>query len=225
MIEEEETSRQTRINDVASTKAKVLCDDTRGEGVEQATFLSCRETMAKDKADDSRTMNATSREDECLQTRIVFETLGSDRLSVIDNSYVTTSLIEACVIENGCVAYTIDEVAANDEVKEVGVKNTIRVDNNHGETFSTFVPEAETWVIVSKSQRETQESEGGGEEAKVKVDTCDEEGIIIKSCSIKKVSGYEAHEFEEIVVENDIEAKMVNGHEETFPTLVLETWH
>ena len=39
---------------------------------------------------------------------------------------------------------------------------------------------------------------------------------------MKRFNGYEAHESEEIVMKNDVEAKMVNGHEETFPTLVLE---
>ena len=103
----------------------------------------------------------------------MFETLGGDDASIIKNSSMTTSLIKASVIEeNGCEAYTIEEVVVNDKVKEVGVNNT-RVDKNHGETFSTFVPE--TWVVAPESQRKTQEMEGGSKEAKIKVDPCDED--------------------------------------------------
>ena len=58
VMEEEETFSQIHTNDAANT-----------EGVEQATFLSWRETTAKDEVDDSRMVNAISREDECFKTR------------------------------------------------------------------------------------------------------------------------------------------------------------
>ena len=78
VIEEEETSQQMHTNDAANTKAQVKYDGTAGEGVEQATFSSCGETTTMDEADDSRTANATSREDECFRTRIVYETSGDE---------------------------------------------------------------------------------------------------------------------------------------------------
>ena len=74
MIEEEDTSQQMRVNEVADTKAQVRYDGTEREGAKQVTFLSYEETTAKEEVDDSRTANATSREDECFGTRIVYET-------------------------------------------------------------------------------------------------------------------------------------------------------
>ena len=70
----------------------------------------------------------------------------------------------------------------------------------------------------------TQEKGGDGEEPKVETNTCDEERSIIRDCSIEKINGYKAHDFEEIDMENDVKAKMLNSHEEPFPALVLETW-
>ena len=96
------------------------------------------------------------------------------------------------------------------------------IDNDDGQNFSTLVPK--TWAIASENRCKTQETGGDGEELKVETNTCDEERSIIKDCSIEKINGYEAHDFEEIAMENDIKAKMVNGHEEPFPALVLETW-
>ena len=62
----------------------------------------------------------------------MLETSGHERLSII----------EACLIEedNGCEDYRVSDVAANDQVKEVYVNNTRRVDDDHGETFFTLVP-------------------------------------------------------------------------------------
>ena len=94
--------------------------------------------------------------------------------------------------------------------------------NDDDQIFSTLV--LETWAIASENQCKTQETGGDGEEPKVETNTCDEERSIIKDCSIKRIDGYEAHEFQGIARENDVKAKMVNGHEELFPALVLETW-
>ena len=43
------------------------------------------------------------------------------------------TIIEPCMIEedNGCEAYRVGDVAANDKVKEVFVNNTTRVDDDH----------------------------------------------------------------------------------------------
>ena len=50
VIEEEETSQQMRVNEVADTKAQVQYDDTQREGVKQVTFLSYEETTAKERS-------------------------------------------------------------------------------------------------------------------------------------------------------------------------------
>ena len=69
MVDKEEVaSRQLRANDVADTKDEVQCNDTIGEGVEQPTLSSCEGMTAKDKAEDSRATNATTRVDECYET-------------------------------------------------------------------------------------------------------------------------------------------------------------
>ena len=53
----------------------------------------------------------------------------------------------------------------------------------------------------------------------------DDEASMRKACMIEENNGYEAREFEEISMENDVEVKRVNNnHEETFPTIVLRTW-
>ena len=58
-------------------------------------------------------------------------------------------------------------------------------------------------MVAAKNQRETEETEGGGEKVKVDTDTCDKEGSIIEACSIKKVTGCEAEEIEEVATKND----------------------
>ena len=82
VIEEEETSQQMHTDDAANMKAQVKYDDAAGEGVEQATFSSYRETTAKDEADDSKMVNATSREDECFTKCGVFETSSDEGASM-----------------------------------------------------------------------------------------------------------------------------------------------
>ena len=59
---------------------------------------------------------------------------------------LTTSIVE----DKGCKAFTINEAATNNKVKgvkEVGVNITTRMDNEHGEIFSTLVPV--TWPVAS----------------------------------------------------------------------------
>ena len=68
--------------------------------------------------------------------------------------------------------------------------------------IDSFAHVPETWTVVTKSQHETQE--GGSEELKVEADACNEDRSIIKAYSIKRVNGYETHEFEEISMENDV---------------------
>ena len=125
--------------------------------MEKTTLSSCEETTVKDKADDLRVANTISRVEEGFGTRLL-ETSGDEGVSII----------EACMIEedNVCNAYRVDDGATNDKVKEVSVNNATRVDENHDETSSTLDPE--TWAF---SICKTQETEGGGEEAKVKTST------------------------------------------------------
>ena len=40
--------------------------------------------------------------------------------------------------DNGCEAFRVGDIAANNKVKEEFVKNTTRVDDDHGETSSTL---------------------------------------------------------------------------------------
>ena len=118
-------------------------------------------------------MTAISKEAKCFGTCVVFETTDDG-----------AGQIESCI--KG------DKECQIDMIKGLATK----IDNDHDRIFSTHVPE--TWVVASKNQRETQETEGVGEKLKVEKNTCDEERRIIEACSIKKVNGYEAHEIEEI---------------------------
>ena len=106
--------------------------------------------MAKDEADDSRMVNATSRQDDCFGTRIVFETSGDDG----------ASMIKACMIER-------DKVFEADVIEDVAVKTNIEskvameasTADSRVETFPTLDPE--TSAVVPVCQRETREMEGG----------------------------------------------------------------
>ena len=66
--EEEVTSQRLRTNIMVNTKTEVRYDGPTGEVVEQATLSSCGETMLKDKADDLRVANTTSRVEEGFRT-------------------------------------------------------------------------------------------------------------------------------------------------------------
>ena len=188
VIKEEETSQQRWSNDTANTKAQVRYDNTTGEGVEQDAFSSCKETMMKNETNESRVANATSSEDKCFGTRIVSETSSDEG----------ASMSKACMIKGDkkCEADMIEEIATKNDIEsEVAMDESMA--DGHVETFSTLVPE--TWADASESKRETQETEGGGEEVKAEANTCEEEG--------------------------DVKMKRVDDdHEETFPTKVLETW-
>mgnify|MGYP006889260291 CR=1 FL=1 len=129
------------MKDEASTMAQFCYDGTTGEGVQQATFLTYDETTRKGKAEDSRAGNAALRVNECFGTHSMSEILSDEE----------ASMSKACMIEEnvGCKAYTVDEVAANDKIKEVGVNNTTRADNDHGENFSTLVPKI--WQLRPKA--------------------------------------------------------------------------
>ena len=77
---------------------------------------------------------------------------------------------KACVIKGDkeCEAHLIKEVATKNDIKEVAMDNMAKVIDQRRMESSTLV--LETWAIPSENQRETQETEGGGEEAKVRVD-------------------------------------------------------
>ena len=98
--------------------------------MEQVVFSYSGETTVKDKAEDCRERNFALRVDKLFGTRVVSETSSDE----------DASMSKSCMIEedNGCEAYTVDEVIVNDKVKEVFVNNTTRADNNHGETSSTL---------------------------------------------------------------------------------------
>ena len=150
VIEEDETSQQMRVNEVADTKAQIRYDGTEREGAKQVTFSSYGERTAKDEADESRTANATSRQDDCFGTRIVFETSGDDG----------ASMIKACMIEGDKVfeADVIEDVAmTNDIESEVAMDESTA--DSRVETFPTLDPE--TSAVAPVCQRETGETEGG----------------------------------------------------------------
>ena len=74
-LKEEVTPQRLRIHDVANTKTEVRHVGTTGEGVEQTILSSCGD---KDKADDLRVANTTSRVEEGFGTRL-FKTSGDER--------------------------------------------------------------------------------------------------------------------------------------------------
>ena len=135
--EEEVASQRLRMNDVANTKTEVRHVGTIGEGVEQPILLSCEETTTKDKVEDLRVANTTSRVEEGLRTQLL-ETLGDEGVNII----------QAYMIEedNGYETYRVDDVAANYKVKDEFVKNTTRVYDDHGETSSNLDPEK--WALT-----------------------------------------------------------------------------
>ena len=59
-----------RVNEVADTKSQIRYDGTERQGVKQVTFLSYEETTTKEEADDSRTVNATSRRKKIEDERV-----------------------------------------------------------------------------------------------------------------------------------------------------------
>mgnify|MGYP000353112311 CR=1 FL=1 len=96
----------------------------------------------------------------------------------------------------------IKEVATKNDIKEVAMENMAKVIDQRCLESSTLV--LETWAVASENQRETQETEGGDEEAKV---------------------GADAHDGN-IATDNDIGPKMARmskDHGEDSSTLVLET--
>ena len=53
----------------------------------------------------------------------------------------------------------IEDLATKIDIKEVSMNKTISVDDKHSKTFPILV--LETWAVATKSQRDTQEMEGG----------------------------------------------------------------
>ena len=61
--------------------------------------------------DDSRMAKATSTEDECFKTHVVFETSDDG-----------ASLIEACIkVDKECEAHVIEDLATKDDIKEMAI--------------------------------------------------------------------------------------------------------
>ena len=84
------------------------------------------------KADDSRTVNATLREDECSGTCILFETSSGEG----------TRMSKACVIQGdkNCEVDVIEDIATKKDIESEVAMNESMVDG-HVKTFSTLVPE------------------------------------------------------------------------------------
>ena len=121
--------------------------------MKQVTFSSYGQTTSKDEADESRTADATSRENECFGPCIVFETSDDEG----------ASMRKSCVIEGDkeCEADMIEEVATRNDIESEVAMDKSTVDDRV-ETFPTL--DLETWAVASKCQHETQETESGGEE-------------------------------------------------------------
>ena len=155
VIKEEETSQQMHTNDAANAKAQVKYDDIVGESVEEATFSSSGETTTKDETNDSRMVNATSRENECLRTCIVFETSSDEG----------ASMSNACFIKGDkkCETDMIEEIATENDIESEMAMDESTADG-HVETFLT--PDLETSAVAPLCQRETGETEGGGGKTK-----------------------------------------------------------
>ena len=145
-----------RKNDEANMKAEIQHDGTTGERVEQDTHSSCERTMAKDKADNSSVEGNFG-----IQ---VPETSGQKGVSIID----------VCIIDadKECEADVIKEVATKDEIEsEVAMDESMA--DCHIETSPPLIPE--TPAVAIERQRETEETEGGGEKTNVEADEYDEE--------------------------------------------------
>ena len=151
VIEEEETSRRMRVNEVAETKAQVRYDGIVEEGAEQDTFSSCKEITKKDETNQSRTANNTPKEEECFRTRIVFETTDDEG----------ASLIKACVKgDEECEVNVVEAVAMRDDIESKMAMHESTADD-HVKTFPTL--DLETSAVAPKCQRETGETESDGE--------------------------------------------------------------
>ena len=157
--------------------------------------------------DDSRTAYATSREAECFEARVVFETSGDEG----------SCMREACMIKG-------DKECEIDMMKGLATK----INNDHDRIFSAHVPE--TSAVAPVCQRETGETEGGGgkikvqhdEEVKIEADVYDEDICIVNTFLIEKVNRYETHEFEEVVMDDT--TKAIGQRHMEYSMLVLETW-
>ena len=157
VIEEEETSRRMRVNEVAETKAQVRYDGIVEEGAEQDTFSSCKEITKKDETNQSRTANNTPKEEECFRTRIVFETTDDEG----------ASLIKACVKgDEECEVNVVEAVAMRDDIESKMAMHESTTDD-HVKTFPTL--DLETSAVAPKCQHETGETESDGE-AKIEAD-------------------------------------------------------
>ena len=137
MIEEEETSRRMRVNEMAKMKAQdQYHNGTTREDVEQETFSSCKETMMKNETNESRTTNA-----KCFRTRIVSETSSDEG----------ASLSKACMIKRDkeSEAHINKEAATKNDIKEVAMNNMAKLIDQRRMESSTLV--LETWVVASEN--------------------------------------------------------------------------
>ena len=178
--------------------------------------------------DDSRTAYATSREDECFGTRIVFETSDNEG----------ASLIKACVKgDKECKADMIEDLATKIDIKEVATNKTTSVDGEHSKTFLTMVPE--TWAIASENRHETQEMEGDkkgkdqdGVQNKESEQSSerDDDGHVGHvdpkdefATSIEEDNGCDAHEIDEAATKNVIKEVGMNDMTKAVDQMHMES--
>ena len=161
--------------------------------------------MVKDKTDDLRVVNTTSRVEEGFGIQVS----GTSREKGV-------SIIDACMIEGDkeCEADVIEEVATKDEIESEVAMNESMTDGR-GKTLPTLIPEI--LAVAFEKQCETRETEGGGEKTKAeadayngdiaeKVDMCEttEDGNTEDSCPlILETSGPE--------FENQHETRVTGG--------------
>jgi hypothetical protein len=105
----------------------------------------------------SRTTKATSREDECFETCVVFETTDDEG----------ASLIKACIKgDKECEVDVVEAVAMRKDIESKMAMHESTADD-HVKTFPTL--DLETSAVAPKCQRETGETESDGE-AKIEAD-------------------------------------------------------
>ena len=114
--------------------------------------------VAKNKADDLRVANTTSRVEEGFGKRLS-ETSREKGVSIID----------ACMIEGDkeCEADVIEEVATKDDIESEVAMNESMADGR-GKTLPTLIPEIS--AVAFEKKCETGETEGGGEKMKAEAD-------------------------------------------------------
>ena len=114
--------------------------------------------VVKDKTDDLRVVNTTSRVEEGFGIQVS----GTSREKGV-------STMDACMIEGdkACEVDVIEEVATKDDIESEVAMNESMTDGR-GKTLPTLIPEI--LAVAFEKQCETRETEGGGEKTKAEAD-------------------------------------------------------